>query len=128
MSLCACICKRPGCQRWVRSLFANVFSCQLPRDVLGLSVSMSLCSVSLCVAVFLSEAHRLYGLALPLPINPCLWRHTDPWVSEEEQKCSVKRLLTGTNKDVKFHALLFILLLRAALKQQHVTWSLGTLP
>ena len=72
---------------------------------------MSLCSVSLCVAVFLSEAHRPYGLALPLRINPCLWRHTDPWVSKEEQKCSVKRLLTGTNKEVKFHALLFILLL-----------------
>ena len=92
------------------------------------AVSVSLCSVSLCVAVFLSDAHCPYALALPLRINPCLWRHTDPWVSEEEQKYSVKRPLTGTNKEVKFHALLFILLLRAALKQQHVTWSLGTLP
>lgn len=94
----------------------------------SLSPCLSALYVSLCVAVFLSEAHRLYGLALPLPINPCLWRLTDPWVSEEEQKCSVKRPLIETNKELKFHALLFIFLLRAALKQQHVTWSLGTLP
>lgn len=92
----------------------------------SLSPCLSALYVSLSVAVFLSEAHRPYGLALPLPINPCLWRHTDPWVSEEEKKCSVKRPLIETNKELKFHALLFIFLLRAAL--QHVTWSLGTLP
>jgi len=94
----------------------------------SLSPCLSALYVSLCVAVFLSEAHRLYGLALPLPINPCLWRLMDPWVSEEEQKCSVKRPLIETNKELKFHALLFIFLLQAALKRQHVTWSLSTLP
>lgn len=92
----------------------------------SLSPCLSALYVSLSVAVFLSEAHRPYGLALPLPINSCLWRHTDPWVSEEEKKCSVKRPLIETNKELKFHALLFIFLLRAAL--QHVSWSLGTLP
>lgn len=47
-------------------------------------------------------------------------------MSEEEKKCSVKEPLIKTNKELKFHALLFIFLLRAAL--QHVAWSLGTLP
>ena len=129
MLLRAHIRERPGCQRWVRSLFANVHSCQLPCDVhqaphrfsLCLYVSLLRVHFSLCVAVFLSSAHRSYRPAPLLPINPCLWMLTDPWVSEEEQKCSVKRPFAGTSKELKFHALLFIFLLLAALKLQHIS-------
>lgn len=51
---------------------------------------------------------------------------TDPGVSEEEQKCSGKRPFAGTSKELKFHVLLFIFLLLAALKLQHISsWERG---